>query len=200
MLSLAGKSNTPDAMEKLINMTEEEKEQAFLRSTEETIAILLMEFGTGKGEEMRPFNVDHQMTRDLMASYTTAYAYRKLYDDIEEGNITEGKEKDYNIGYHSRAKTDFESLRIHVNSLLNARWGEFFRGGMMYFFTIKGNYIEVKVTDKYTPDSGIRNEVSFNRLGGFETPFGTTKVEYTWNVPIKDVLLEFKGLNHYNKK
>ena len=57
----------------------------------------------------------------------------------------------------------------------------------------------VKVTDMCTPDSGIRNNVSFDRLKGFETPFGTTYVEYYWKVPIKEVLLKYKGLDYYDK-
>lgn len=200
MLSLAGRLNKPDAMQQLIDMTEGEKQQAFARSTEETIAILLMEFATGKGEEIRIFTKNHQMTKDLMKSTTTAFAYEQFYNEIKDGKVKEGVVYRYVQGYHNRAKTTFESVRIHANSILNARWGEFFRGGMEYFFTIKGKYIMVKATDKYTPDSGIRNKVSFDRLEGFETPFGTTYVEYEWKVPVKDVLLDFKGLDYYNKK
>ncbi len=199
MLSKAGKLNSPDAMDSLIAMSEKDKQKAFLSSTEETIAILLMEFGTGKGKELRKFNEDHELTQDIMSSTTTAWAYRAFYDEIEAGKIDEGEEFYVYQGYHNRASTKLESLRIHLQSIMQENYGEFFRGGMEYWMKIEGDQIVVLAKDKYTEDSGIRSGSSRQRFDGFETPFGTTYIEVRWKVPVEDILLNFKGLDYYKK-
>lgn len=201
MLSKAGKlDDSQDAMQLLMNMTEKEKEEVFKNSTEETIAILLMEFATGKGEKTRKFNMEHQMTNDIRKGATTAYAYSQFFEEIKQGKVKEGEFKYYYQGYHNRASGALESIRIHLQSLMLDNYGEFFRGGMEYWMKIDGDDIVVTAKDKYTEDSGIRNEKSRERIGGFETPFGTTYIELRWRIPIKGTLLGFKGLDYYNKK
>jgi peptidoglycan hydrolase-like protein with peptidoglycan-binding domain len=199
MLSRVGADKDPDFMQKLINMTEAEKQKAFLRSTEETMAILLMEYGTGKGKETRYFNTDHPFTKDIMTSGTTAHAYKQFYDEIRTGEVEDGETKYYVQGYHNRSKSWIDTIRIHLQSIMHEQWGEFFRGGMEYWMTIKGDNIIVTAKDKYTEDSGIRNGTSRPRIPGIETPLGTTYVILKWTIPIKGTLLDYKGLEYYQK-
>ena len=176
-------------------LKEPQKKQEFKNSSENTTAILLLEYLTGKGPRDRNFDESFPFTKDIMRGLSTARAYGELYKKIKESKIEEGKEYSFYVGYGSSEKETFAAkVRYHANSRLTDNIAEFYRGGMTYFFIVENDEIRVRVVDHYETNSGSGAGYIIDRVVGKVTPMGQTNLELTWKVNAGDVLLDYKGL------
>jgi len=162
-------------------LTEEQKQQEFKNSSDNTNSIMLMEFVTGTApEEGRKFDESHKVTQDLKWSLSSRQAVEKLEQDITSGVVMEGE---WTVPYDIASSPDRtnlgNSVLHHMEHMFTGKTTPILRGGMRYSFRVVGKTIEVKVTDAYTVSSGIRSSPS-NNPHGENTPGVEVKVEYNF--------------------
>ncbi len=146
----------------LLNLSESQKQNDFKTSASKTTAILMAEFATGTGEEVRVFNDgEHALAEDLKWSFSSNRAITEFMksDAYKNGNI-----KFYYYASFSPDKVGIgESIGYHLKA---AKDQSIWRGGMEYFIERNQNKIIVQIHDTYSIASGISRNESSNNVSG----------------------------------
>jgi RHS repeat-associated protein len=187
-------------------LTENEKQNEFRRSADNTVAILLYEFATGTGKQTRNgFTEDHPYTVSLKNTTATEEATNAFKEHLASSPPSDdGGAIVFQYYYafspdKTIAKTSgripwrlsrglVESALKHASSFVLEKDQHLItRGGMSFTFNYNpgDDYVTVTLDDKYSYASlNARLYSSYRRKEGSTTPFGTTNVSFTFQIPI----------------
>jgi len=194
LISYARKAYTGKG--KLGSLSEEERNEAFNSSVENTFAVLLYEFATGTGPDVTEFNEDHPITEEIKESFSTLEAVSAFYSAFNDYNQQDQFKQldDGSIEFNydaqmspDRTETLKESIDKHVIGLVGLISGNpdrqiIQRGHINYKIRYNSNepdVLNVKASDRYTAKSAFYR-LSPNRNSG---PLRSTTQTWSFTLP-----------------
>ncbi len=174
------------------NITDEiKKEQEFMYSGKDGVAILLYEFANGTGKDERTFSFDSDMTKQMLAGNVINDIKADFNEKIAKKGLTfdqfvaNGIKEDGNYSFSPDHTWVVDSFNKHVN----ANWVQFFIGGAntKYYPSSDTGFIIVELTNSTSRNSlllHVGNE--YKRDGtGFNRPLSTIKQTFKFKLKIQ---------------
>lgn len=189
---------------KIVNLSEERKQNMMQNGPRSTLLILMAEFMTGTGPEIRRFGPNDPITQALMESYTIARGYAVIRDRLKNGTLADGQTIKIGIPYSPDNAGAMNSIGYHMQSLKSNNIIEFSRGSVTMFATRNGEGVQIKIVDSYTITSAnfmFRAQTMAGGAGGYienisrregeYLPMSTTTQEFNWFIPFKDFITDY---------
>lgn len=158
-------------------MGEEEKQNQFKTSAINSISILLMEFHTGTGNQVRVFHEDDELTEYVKWSPQTYLMLKELEEKWLNKEIELGQEVQITSNT-SPGQTDAQtSFWAHGSQFFFNR-PSFYLGGMEFTVWVYRDKIVIKAVNEFTISSGVTKDngkSNLIRVKGKTCPLGNTK-------------------------
>ncbi len=169
----------------VLELTEAQKQKIFQESADKTLAILMSEFVEGHGREIREFGPETPISEEIKYSYTTSLFLQYFVGAYDQGLFEEGVMNGPLTIFTSPDNSSQNppglpgAKEIALKAFGQILWNDtaFYTGSLDYFFTVKGNTLEIMVHNEYSIASGVTRNDDDNlmREEGKLSPLGNTK-------------------------